>query len=374
MHANLRAVTPPATSDATTPQFSFSAGPAALPAPVRERIRDEFGDFAGTGRPVLELPFSGPEFRDVMARAERDLRTLLTVPDDHAVLFLQGGASAQFGLLPQNLGTGPAGADYVDTGYWSRKTIAEAARVTHVGVAATGADHIPDATTWRVRPDAAYLHVTTNETADGLAFHDTPVHPSHVPLVADMSSDFLTRPIDVADWGVIYASAQKNIGPAGLTVVLVRRDLLGRAHRSVPAVFDYTRQDEAGSRFNTPPTFAIYVAGLVLEWLLSHGGVAAMALANRRKSAAVYDAIDDSDGFYRCGIRADCRSHVNVCFRIADEALTDRFVASAREEGLLDLAGHSRVGGLRASLYNAVPEAAATALAAFMRGFQRRHG
>lgn len=356
------------------PRYSFSAGPAALPDPVRERIRDEFGDFAGSGRPVLELPFSGPAFRDVMARAERDLRTLLTVPDDHAVLFLQGGASAQFGLLPQNLGVGPAGADYVDTGYWSRKTIAEAARVTHVGIAATGTDHIPDASTWRVRPDAAYLHVTTNETADGLAFHDTPAHPSHVPLVADMSSDFLTRPIDVASWGVIYASAQKNIGPAGLTVVLVRRDLLGRAHRSVPAVFDYTRQDAAGSRFNTPPTFAIYVAGLVLEWLLAHGGVAGMARANRRKSTAVYDTIDGSGGFYRCGIRADCRSHVNVCFRLADETLTDRFVASARDEGLFDLAGHSRVGGLRASLYNAVPEAAATALVAFMREFQRRHG
>lgn len=357
--------------------WSFSAGPAALPRPVRDRIRDEFDDFDGTGRSLVELPFSAPAFRDVVARAERDLRALLAIPDDYAVLFLQGGASAQFGLLPPNLGVGEAGADYVETGYWSRRTIAEAARVTRVHIAASSAgtdfDRIPDERDWRVRPDAAYVHVTTNETADGIAFHRAP-RVADIPLVADMSSDFLTAPLDVAAWGVIYASAQKNIGPAGLTVVLVRRDLLGRAHRSVPAVFDYTLQAEAASMFNTPPTFAIYVAGLVLAWLRDAGGVAAMAAANRRKSAAIHDVIDGSGGFYRCAVRPADRSRVNVCFRLADEALTGTFVAAARDAGLFDLAGHSRVGGVRASLYNAVPEAAASALAAFMRDFQQRHG
>ncbi|MFO1321106.1 MAG: 3-phosphoserine/phosphohydroxythreonine transaminase [Burkholderiales bacterium] len=362
---------------ATSPlRVSFSAAATALPPVVRDRIRDDL--VAGVQRTPLEQPFTTAQFRETLAGAEDNVRRLLGVPEDHAVLFLQGGATAQFTLLPLNLGVGPDGGDYIETGYWARKTLTEASRVTRVHVAASSADHafdrVPDLATWRVRPEASYLHITSNETADGVAFADTPPHPPGVPLVADMSSDLLTRPIRVSDWGVIYASAQKNIGPAGLTLVLVRRDLLGRAHASVPAPFDYTRQAAAGSRFNTPATFSIHVAARVLEWLVAQGGLAAMQAENRIKSRLVYGAIDDSGGFYRCRTSEAWRSPVNVCFRLDDETLTSRFLGAAEAEGLFDLAGHSRVGGLRASLYNATPLSAASALASFMREFQRRHG
>jgi phosphoserine aminotransferase len=358
-------------------RYNFSAGPAPLPAPVRDRIRDELDDFAGSGQSILELPFSAQPFRDLIARAERDLRELLDISADYAVLFLQGGASAQFALLPLNLLGGNACADYIETGYWSRKAIAEATRVMQAHIAAssaaTGFDRVPEVGRWTVTPGAAYLHITSNETADGVEYPWTPIL-RRVPLVADMSSNFLTRPIDVSCYGVIYASAQKNIGVAGLTVLLVRRDLLGRAHSFVPAVFDYTRQADAASLLNTPPIFAVYVAGLAFEWLKNSGGVRAMEEASLRKSAILYRAIDSSEGFYRCPVLNEFRSRVSVCFRLADELLTERFLDEAQDQGLLNLKGHSKLGGVRASLYNAMPEEGAAALAGFMADFANRWG
>jgi phosphoserine aminotransferase len=326
---------------------------------------------------VLELPFTGSQFRDILEQAEADLRALLAVSDDYAVLFLQGGASAQFALVPLNLLGGSDHADYVETGYWSRKCIGEAQRFCKIEIVASGADtgfdRIPDPRQWRASPGAAYTHITGNETADGVEYPWTPVRV-RTPLVADLTSNFLTRPLDVASFGLIYASAQKNIGPAGLTIVIVRRDLLDRERLGTPAVFSYRRQTEAGSMLNTPPTFAVYAAGLVLKWIAAQGGLAVMEAGSLRKSALLYRAIDSSGGFYRCTVLREFRSRVNVCFRPADEALTDRFLAQAQAAGLVGLKGHSQRGGVRASLYNAMPEAGVGALAAFMADFQQRHG
>ena len=357
--------------------WNFSAGPAMLPRPVLARIREELPDYAGSGQSVLELSFSGTHYRDIAARAEQALRALLSIPSDHAVLFLQGGASAQFALLPLNLLGEHEVADYVESGYWSAKCIAEARRFCRVNVAASGAgtgfDRVPEPAAWSASPGAAYLHITANETANGLEYPWTPVR-LRTPLVADVSSSFLTRPLELADYGAIYASAQKNIGPAGLTVVIVDRTLFARERPATPAVFSYRRQAEAGSSLNTPPSFAVYVAGLVFDWIAAQGGLEAMEAASRDKSERVYRAIDDSGGFYRCPVLPPFRSRVNVCFRLRDDTLTQAFVAQARAAGLENLAGHSKVGGLRASLYNAMPIAGAQALAAFMRDFAQRYG
>ena len=356
--------------------WNFAAGPGVMPAEVLAFAREEVTHFRGGAQSVLELPFGGSEFREIIARAEADLRVLLSVPDDYAVLFLQGGASAQFSLLPLNLLGETDHADYVETGYWSRKCIAEAQHFCTVNVSAssapTGFDRIPDPRHWRVSTGAAYTHITSNETADGVEYPWTPVR-LRTPLVADMTSSFLTRPLDVASFGLIYASAQKNIGPAGLTIVIVHRDLLERDRPETPAVFSYQRQAQAGSMLNTPPTFAVYVAGLVFQWIGARGGLAAMEEGSLRKSAILYQAIDRSGDFYRCPVLDEFRSRVNVCFRLADESITERFVEEARAEGLLNLKGHSRVGGLRASLYNAMPEAGVDALVAFMAEFRGRH-
>ena len=357
--------------------WNFAAGPAVLPAEVLARVRDELTDYAGSGLSLLETPFTGPAFRAIIAHAEGDLRALLGVPDDFAVLFLQGGASAQFSLVPLNLLGSYDHADYVETGYWSRKCIAEAQRFCKVNVAAssadTGFDRIPDPRHWRVTSEAAYTHITSNETADGVEYPWIPMR-IRTPLVADMTSSFLTRPLDLSDFGLVYASAQKNIGPAGLTIVIVRRDLLDRERLDTPVVFSYRQQAQADSMLNTPPTFAVYVAGLVFAWLRARGGLAVMEEQNLRKCASVYTAIDGSAGFYRCPVLPEFRSRVNICFRLAHEALTERFVSEASEHGLLNLRGHSKVGGLRASLYNAMPEAGAAALAGFMADFARRWG
>jgi phosphoserine aminotransferase len=357
--------------------WNFAAGPGVMPAEVLERVREELADFRGSAQSVLELPFSGPQFRELIQRAEADLRALLDIPDDYAVLFLQGGASAQFSLVPLNLLGDSDHADYVETGYWSRKCIAEAQRFCRVNVAAssagTGFDRIPDPRHWRVGSSAAYTHIVGNETADGVEYPWTPVR-LRTPLVADLTSIFLTRPLDLTCFGLIYASAQKNVGPAGLTIVIVRRDLLDRDRPSTPAVFSYRRQDEAASMLNTPPIFAVYVAGLVFQWIAAQGGLAAMEEGSRRKSALLYQAIDGSGSFYRCCVLPEFRSRVNVCFRLADESLTERFCEEARTLGLLNLKGHSKVGGVRASLYNAMPEAGVRALAGFMAEFQRRYG
>jgi phosphoserine aminotransferase len=348
-----------------------------MPAEVLARVREDLPNFRGSGQSVLELPFTGAQFREIMAQAQRDLRELLAVSQDYEILFLQGGASAQFALVPLNLLGDADHADYVETGYWSRKCIAEAKRFCQVNVAASSADtdfdRVPDPWHWRVSSGAAYTHITNNETADGVEYPWTPVR-LRTPLAADMTSSFLTRPLDVTSFGLIFASAQKNIGPAGLTIVIVRRDLLDRERPATPAVFSYHRQAEAGSMLNTPPTFAVYVAGLVFQWLRNRGGLAAMEASNLRKSGLVYAAIDASRGFYRSRVLAEFRSRVNVCFRLTTEGLTERFLSEAQERGLLNLRGHSKVGGIRASLYNAMPEEGAAALAAFMAEFANRWG
>lgn len=360
----------------TTRIYNFSPGPAVLPEPVLAEVQRDLMALPGVGASILEISHRSKAFDNIIQQAEINLRTLLAIPDDYAVLFLQGGASAQFSLLPLNLLGETDHADYVETGYWSRKCIAEAQHFCTANVAAssapTGFDRIPDPRHWRVSTGAAYTHITSNETADGVEYPWTPVR-LRTPLVADMTSSFLTRPLDVASFGLIYASAQKNIGPAGLTIVIVHRDLLDRDRPETPAVFSYQRQAQAGSMLNTPPTFAVYVAGLVFQWIGARGGLAAMEEGSLRKSAVLYQAIDRSADFYRCPVLPEFRSRVNVCFRLADESITERFVEEARAEGLLNLKGHSRVGGLRASLYNAMPEAGVDALVAFMAEFRGRH-
>ncbi|MCO6442290.1 MAG: 3-phosphoserine/phosphohydroxythreonine transaminase [Nitrococcus mobilis] len=356
--------------------YNFSAGPAVLPEAVLREAQESMLDWQGCGLSVMEMSHRGKEFITIAARAEQDLRDLLRVPDSHRILFLQGGATGQFAAIPMNLLSGRACADYVDTGNWSKKAIAEAKKHCTVNVVATGGDgdpmSIPPQADWRPSPDAAYLHYTPNETISGVEFHWVP-QVEQVPLVADMSSTLLSRPIDVARFGLIYAGAQKNIGPAGLTVVIVREDLIGKAMPATPAVWDYRRQSEADSMLNTPPTYAWYIAGLVFQWLKRQGGLEAMAQVNKRKADKLYAAIDGSD-FYRNPVHPACRSWMNVPFVMAEKTLDERFLAAAKSEGLLALKGHRSVGGMRASLYNAMPEAGVDALIAFMRDFEQRYG
>lgn len=355
--------------------FNFSAGPAALPVEVLERARDELLDYRGSGMSVMEMSHRSKEFIDIAERAEADFRELLAVPDDYAVLFLQGGATTQFAMVPMNLLGDRTRADYVNTGSWSTKAIKEAKRFCEVNVAASAeADnftHVPDPATWSLSKDAAYLHVCSNETIGGVQFHEFPEAP--VPLVADMSSDILSRPVDVSRFALIYAGAQKNIGPAGLTVVVVRKDLLGNARPGTPSMLDYAVHAEADSMSNTPPTYAWYLAGLVFEWLKAEGGVAAIAARNQRKAAKLYDAIEASN-FYASPVARHDRSLMNVPFTLADAALDKAFLAGAEERGLTNLKGHRSVGGMRASLYNAVPEAAVDALVDYMQAFEHEHG
>ncbi|MCE9665783.1 3-phosphoserine/phosphohydroxythreonine transaminase [Halomonas sp. M5N1S17] len=355
--------------------YNFAAGPGMMPREVLQQAREELLDGQRSGMSVMEMPFTGEAFQAIQQQARQDLRELLGVPADYRILFLQGGASAQFALLPMNLLPAGAKADYLDTGHWSRKAIAEGGRYVRINVAASGEAHdyrrIPAQATWRLDPEAGYCHITSNETADGLAYHWLP-NTGMVPLVADMTSDFLSRPLAVERFGVIYAGAQKNIGPAGLTIVIIRDDLLRRARPETPSVFNYRLQAESNGRVNTPLTHAIYIAGLVFRWLKRQGGLGVMAERNRRKSARLYDAIDGS-GFYVCHPRSMDRSPMNVCFHLADDALTGKFLQSASAQGLLNLQGHPATGGVRASLYNAMPEAGVDALIAFMQAFALRH-
>lgn len=343
--------------------MSFAATGGHLPKEVCRQVVDEFGDWRGSGRSVLELPFTSLQYREWQAGIESDLRCLLTLPDNYRVLFMQGGASAQFSLVPMNLLCGGYAA-YADSGYWAKRAIREARRYCEVKVLVP---HEAPA------PQAAYWHITSNETVEGWqyrAFPDSRV----VPLVADMTADFLTRPVDVSRFGLIYASAQKNVGAAGLTIVIVRDDLVGRALPATPSAFDYHVVAQDDSRYNTPPMFAVYVASLVFAWLRDNGGLPAMQTAAMRKSGMLYDAIDASNGFYRCDVGGDARSVVNVCFSVTNEALTGMFLREAQAEGMLDLAGHLHAGGIRASVYNAVPEESVRALAGFMKEFARRRG
>ncbi len=356
--------------------YNFSPGPGALPEEVLEQAREEMLDWHGSGMSVMEMSHRGKAFTAIAEQAEADLRELLGVPDGYHVLFLQGGASAQFGMVPVNLLRGRDRADYVDTGSWSKKATAEGRRFAAVNVAAElqrdGLLAIAPRERWRPDPEAAYLHYTPNETIGGVEFHWVP-DVGAVPLAADMSSTLLSRPLDVARFGLIYAGAQKNLGPAGLTVVIVRQDLVGRALPGAPSMLDYQIHAAAGSMSNTPPTYAWYVAGLVLRWLKGQGGLAAMGERNRRKAQRLYRRIDGSD-FYRNPVHPSCRSWMNVPFTLADATLDGEFLHAAEATGLATLKGHRSVGGMRASLYNAMPEDGVEALCAFMAEFERTQG
>ena len=347
-----------------------------LPRAVMKQAREEFLDWRGTGMSVMEMSHRSKEYISIATEAEADLRSLLEIPDNYHVLFLQGGATSQFAMVPHNLLRGKTRADYINTGSWSKKAIAEARRYCEVNVAAsseeTNYSTIPPGEEWQLDDDAAYVHYTPNETIGGVEFHYIP-DTGDVPLVADMSSTILSRPLDVARFGVIYAGAQKNIGPAGLTVVIVRNDLVGETLDFTPTMFNYKAHADSGSMLNTPPTFAWYLAGLVFKWVADQGGLVALAEINQRKSKQLYDVVDASD-FYSSPVDRVCRSWMNVPFTLADDALDSDFLAGAKSAGLLNLKGHRSVGGMRASIYNAMPEAGVAALIEFMREFERTRG
>ena len=355
--------------------YNFSAGPAALPLEVLETIRDDIPDWAGTGMSVMEVSHRGKDFVELAARAEANLRILLDIPADYSVLFTQGGATLQMSMVPMNLAGADVAADYVITGSWGKKAAGEAGKFCKANVAADASDekftYIPDPASWSLSEDAAYLHITPNETIAGVEYHFVP--ESEVPVVGDMSSTILSRPIDVSRYGVIYAGAQKNIGPAGITVVIVRNDLLERAPADLPHLMTWKSYAESDSMTNTPPTFAWYVADLVFRHLLNRGGLESMARINKLKADNLYAAIDNSD-FYSNPVREDCRSWMNVPFILADDSLDQKFLAESAEAGLANLKGHRSVGGMRASIYNAVPAKAVDALIDFMAEFERVNG
>ena len=356
--------------------FNFSAGPAVLPEPVLEQAAAEMLDWHGSSMSVMEMSHRGKEFVAIHAQAEADLRELMGIPANYKVLFLQGGASAQFAVVPMNLLRGKAKADYVNTGQWSKKAISEAKKFCKVNVAASsendGFTRVPKQAEWKLDPDAAYVHITSNETIGGVEFHWVPDSGS-VPLVADMSSHILSRPMDVSRYGLIYAGAQKNIGPAGLTIVIVRDDLLGQALPVTPTVFDYKVQADNDSMSNTPATYGIYIAGLVFQWLKKQGGLAKMEQINRAKAGLLYDYFEQTE-FYRSPVARDDRSLMNIPFTLRSEALDDAFLKESKAQGLTQLKGHRSVGGMRASIYNAMPIEGVQTLIQFMREFERKNG
>lgn len=363
--------------------YNFSAGPAVLPKPVLERAQAEILDWHGSGMSVMEMSHRGKEFTSILAKTEADLRTLMSIPDNYKVLFLQGGAIAENAFIPMNLlganlksadlKTGEA--DYVVTGAWSKRSVEDASAYGKINVVASSEaekfTHVPAFSSWKLNKDAAYLHICTNETINGVEFDGLP-DAGNVPIVADMSSHILSRPIDVSQYGVIYGGAQKNIGPAGLCIVIVREDLLDRASPLTPAVFNWKTQAENQSMINTPPTYSIYIAGLVFEWLLAQGGVVAIEQQNIAKATLLYDYIDSTD-FYSNNVALNNRSRMNIPFFLRDESLNDAFLKGAEANGLLQLKGHRMVGGMRASIYNAMPIAGVQALVAYMQAFEQAH-
>ncbi len=358
-----------------TRAFNFSAGPAMLPTAVLERAQQEILDWNGSGMSVMEMSHRGKEFMSIAEKAESDLRLLLAIPDNYKVLFLQGGASSQFAMVPINLLGDKSSADYLLTGQWSKKAVAEGKRYCDVNVLADTSDSnfttVPAEHSLKFSDDAAYVHYTPNETIVGVEFPYVP-DTGDVPLIADMSSTILSRPIDVSRFGVIYAGAQKNIGPAGVTVVIVRDDLIGNAMPSMPVMFDYKTHADSGSMYNTPPTYSWYLAGLVFDWLLQNGGLEAMAEINRNKAEKLYAAIDDS-AFYSNPVEVNCRSWMNVPFILADAELDAVFLEEAGKNNLKTLKGHRSVGGMRASIYNAMPAEGVDQLIDFMADFEKRH-
>ena len=356
--------------------FNFSAGPAMLPQAVLEQAQAEMLDWNGSGMSVMEMSHRGKEFMSIAAQAEADLRDIMSIPANYKVLFLQGGASSQFAMIPMNLLRGKPIADYVDTGDWSVKAIKEAWRFCDVNVVASSKEgnytSVPAFAGWKCNADAAYLHYTPNETIRGVEFSWIP-ETGDVPLVADMSSTILSRPVDVSKFGPIYAGAQKNIGPAGLTIVIVREDLIGETVSGTPAMLDYRIHADNESMYNTPPTYAWYLAGLVFQWIKQQGGLAGMAAINERKAQKLYAAIEASSGFYNSPVAADCRSWMNVPFTLANADLDKPFLAEAAQAGLTTLKGHRSVGGMRASIYNAMPEAGVETLVGFMQDFAQRN-
>ncbi len=356
--------------------YNFSAGPAVLPAEVLKRAQAEMIDWQGCSMSVMEMSHRGKQFMSIAGQAEADLRELMAIPENYQVLFLQGGASSQFAMVPINLLRGKKSADYTHTGAWSKKAIAEAKRYCEVNIAATSeADKftsVPAFDSWSLNKEAAYVHYTPNETIGGVEFPFVP-DSGDTPLVADMSSTILSRPVDVSKFGIIYAGAQKNIGPAGLTVVIVREDLIGHADAKAPAMFDYKAHADNGSMYNTPPTYGWYLAGLVFQWLKEKGGLAKMAEINQRKANKLYAAIDGS-GFYANPVQKDSRSWMNIPFTLANPDLDGDFLSAAADAGLMTLKGHRSVGGMRASIYNAMPEAGVDALISFMADFEKRRG
>jgi phosphoserine aminotransferase len=356
--------------------FNFSAGPAVLPVPVLEEAQRDMLSLPGVGMSVMEISHRSKTFDAIIGHAEAGLRELLKVPDNYHILFLQGGASLQFSMVPMNFLPADGSADYVLTGSWGKKALKEAKKVGAVSVAATMADggftRVPSRDEMSLNPHAAYVHITSNETIEGVQWKREP-NVGDVPMVADMSSDILSRAIDVSKYALIYAGAQKNIGPAGLTVVIVRNDLLGRARRECPSVLDYAVQANAGSMYNTPPTFGIYLAGLTFEWLAAQGGLAGIERQNVAKASALYAEIDRT-GFYRNDVQPADRSRMSVPFFLRDERLNAPFLAGAEERGLMQLKGHRAVGGMRASIYNAMPLDGVLKLVDWMREFEREHG
>ena len=355
--------------------YNFSAGPAMLPEAVLQRAEKEFIDWNNSGMNVMEMSHRGKEFMSIAAQAEADLRHVMNIPDNYKVLFLQGGASAQFTAIPMNLLRGKTTADYFNTGQWSKKAIAEAKRYCDVNIVASSeADNfstVPDKSTWNLNPDAAYVHYTANETIGGVEFDHIP-DTGDVPLVVDLSSTILSRPIDVSRFALIYAGAQKNIGPAGLTLVIVRDDMIGETLPGTPITFDYKVQADNDSMYNTPPTYALYMAGLGFQWLKELGGLAAMGEINQRKAEKLYAAIDNS-GFYQNPVTKQYRSWMNIPFTLNNAELDADFLAAAKAAGLVTLKGHRSVGGMRASIYNAMPEEGVDALISFMQEFAQQH-
>ena len=356
--------------------YNFSAGPAVLPEPVLQQAAAEMLDWHGSGVSVMEMSHRGKEFIDIHARAEADLRELMAIPAHYKVLFLQGGAAGQFALVPMNLLRGRQAADYICTGEWSKKAIAEAKKYCRVNIAASSEDgnfsYVPKQAQWKLDPQAAYVHITSNETIGGVEFHWIP-NTGDVPLISDMSSHILSRPMDVGRYGLIYAGAQKNIGPAGLTIVIVREDLTGQALPTTPSVFDYKTQAAADSMHNTPATYAVYIAGLVFQWLKKLGGLQKMAEINGAKARLVYDYLDQTE-FYHSPVAKEDRSLMNIPFTLRNPTLDGEFLRQAERNGLTQLKGHRSVGGMRASIYNAMPVEGVKKLVEYMREFERSHG